>query len=286
MRKYIQKKFSVKKLVVFVLTAVVLIVAGCEGVEEAVNNILEESEKEFQESISQSATDGEAVIEYDEGITEETDNADMSESDIEVTAPEESRQTELVENAPVFTKSEIPEKIRQSMQGVTISENSKVTFENLAYLTITHIGYDGKPHTGNMVVNKKLADEVLVIFEELYRIKFPIERMELVYNYGGSDELSMRANNTSSFNDRPVSGGTGLSYHQLGQAIDINPLVNPYVKKSVVLPETAREYTDRTLDAQGMINLDSECVKIFKKYGWDWGGDWKSLKDYQHFEKR
>ena len=186
----------------------------------------------------------------------------------------------------VFTKSEIPEEIRERMMGVTIREDSRMQFEDLSYLTITHIGYDGKSHTGNMIVNKKLADEVLSIFKELYEIKFPIERMELVHKYGGSDELSMRANNTSSFNDRPVSGGTGLSYHQLGQAIDINPLVNPYIKKSVVLPETAHEYTDRTLNAKGMINSDSECVQIFKKYGWTWGGDWTSLKDYQHFEKR
>ena len=199
--------------------------------------------------------------------------------------PQQQNETVAKFN-PVFSKGEIPEEIRQKMQGVTISEKSKVTFDDLAYLTVVHVGYDGKRHIGNIIVNKKLADEVLSIFKELYEIKFPIERMELVYNYGGSDELSMRANNTSSFNDRPVSGGTGLSYHQLGQAIDINPLVNPYVKKSVVLPETAREYTDRTLNVKGMINSDSECVKILKKYGWDWGGDWKSLKDYQHFEKR
>lgn len=193
-----------------------------------------------------------------------------------------------VEIAAIFVKNDVPESIRQKMQGVTIGENSRVGFENLSYLTVTHMGYDGVPHIGNIIVDKELADEVLLIFRELYEKEFPIERMELPCNYDGIDELSMQANNTSSFNDRPVTGGTGLSYHQLGRAIDINPLVNPYVKTSTntILPQTAGKYTDRTLDEKGMIKKDSECVKIFKKYGWSWGGDWKSLKDYQHFEKR
>ncbi len=193
-----------------------------------------------------------------------------------------------MEIAAVFVKNDIPESIRKKMQGVTISDKSRMKFEELSYLTVTYMGYDHVPHIGNIIVDKKLADEVLSIFKELYEIEFPIERMELPCNYNGDDELSMQANNTSSFNDRPVTGGMGLSYHQLGRAIDINPLVNPYVKTSanIVLPATAGKYTDRTLDEPGMIKKNSECVEIFKKYGWTWGGDWKSLKDYQHFEKR
>ena len=89
------------------------------------------------------------------------------------------------------------------------------------------------------------------------------------------------------FNDRPIEGSEVLSYHQLGCAIDVNPLVNPYIKFSTnaILPITGETYLDRTLDEKGMITEESECVKIFKKYGWSWGGDWHSLKDYQHFEK-
>jgi hypothetical protein len=35
----------------------------------------------------------------------------------------------------------------------------------------------------------------------------------------------------------------------------------------------------------GTITGDSFIVKFLKERGWTWGGDWTSLKDYQHFEK-
>lgn len=187
---------------------------------------------------------------------------------------------------PVFEVDEIPEDIRLKMTDVTISAGSKMTFDSLSYLSMTYVGYDGKEYIGHMVVDSALANEVICIFKELYEVRFPIERMNLAFEYGGSDELSMQDNNTSAFNDRPITGGSGLSYHQLGRAIDINPLVNPYVKGDVVLPAGSDNYLDREEDCTGMITADSECVRIFKKYGWTWGGDWTSLKDYQHFEKR
>ena len=202
-----------------------------------------------------------------------------------------NQPAELIQQTSVavtFEREDIPEEVREEMLGVTISENSLMKFEDLAYLTLTYVGYDGKDHIGNMIVDKKLADEVISIFKELYEVKFPIELIEPAYKYNGDDELSMESNNTSAFNDRPITGGTGMSYHQLGRAIDINPYVNPYVKNSagIVLPASAQTYTDREMDEKGMIKEDGECVRIFKKYGWSWGGDWTSLKDYQHFEKR
>lgn len=206
------------------------------------------------------------------------DNTDTQKSDV----PKE-------DIAPLqFTSSAVPDEVRKKMQGVTISENSPVGFDDLSYLTLSYTGYDGKTHAGNMIVSAELADEVISIFKELYNIGFPIEKMRLPCEYDGVDENSMRDNNTSAFNDRPIEGTGGLSYHQLGRAIDINPLVNPYIRFSdgVVLPETAYKYLDRTLGKEGMIAEDSPCVEIFKKYGWDWGGDWKSVKDYQHFEKK
>ena len=188
----------------------------------------------------------------------------------------------------LFTSEPIPEEIRAKMQDVTISDKSPVAFDDLSYLTLSYIDYDGKTNIGNMVVASEIADEVIQIFKELYNIKFPIEKMRLPCEYEGVDEYSMRDNNTSAFNDRPIEGTGGLSYHQLGRAIDINPLVNPYIRFSdgEVLPTTAHKYLDRTLNEKGMLLAGSECVKIFKKYGWTWGGDWTSVKDYQHFEKQ
>lgn len=220
--------------------------------------------------------------------TSKEESADIEKIQAEILRENEMIAKNEAENSfvPVFSKSDIPDDVRDKMYGVTISGSSRVDFDGLSYLTVTHIGYDGENHTGNLIVDKSLADEVLNIFEELYTEKFPVKQIKPAYEYGGDDELSMEDDNTSSFNDRPVTGGTGLSYHQLGRAIDINPLVNPYIKGNVVLPETAQTYTDRTLDEKGMITADGVCVRIFKKYGWTWGGDWKSLKDYQHFEKR
>lgn len=210
------------------------------------------------------------------------DISDTGSESIEAIAP--------ITTAPdiVFEKSAIPEDIKTKMWNVTISEKSVVTYEDLSYLTVTFMGYDGTAKKGNLIVDADIADEVLTIFRELYEAEFPIEKIKLPSEYGGSDELSMQDNNTSAFNDRPIEGSGALSYHQLGRAIDINPLVNPYIRFSdgEVLPTTAHKYLDRALDETGMIKPDSICVEIFKKYGWTWGGDWNSVKDYQHFEKK
>ena len=187
----------------------------------------------------------------------------------------------------IFSAEPIPEEVRTRMWNVTISENSLVSFDDLRYLTITFWGYDGESQVGNMIVSASLAEEVLNIFEELYQVGFPIEKMRLPCEYGGIDEASMSDNNTSAFNDRPLNAEGGLSYHQLGTAIDINPLYNPYINLSTleVQPKDGEPYLDRENFYKGMILPDSDCVKIFKKYGWIWGGDWNSVKDYQHFEK-
>ncbi|MEJ5943708.1 M15 family metallopeptidase [Pseudokineococcus basanitobsidens] len=103
-----------------------------------------------------------------------------------------------------------------------------------------------------------------------------MERVVPASAYGGSDEASMRANNTSGFNCRPGRHGEGA-------AIDVNPLVNPYIKGSVVQPATAKRYVDRTQAVRGMIKPGDVVVRAFAAEGWRWGGDWKTLKDYQHF---
>ena len=202
---------------------------------------------------------------------------------------ESATKAELSGNAEDgFYAEPIPQYLRDEMWGKTISEKSHVNFDDLSCVTLTHIGYDGKPHQGKLIVDKDLAEEVIAIFKELYAIKFPIEKIQPACYYNGIDNESMTDNNTSAFNDRPIEGSGVLSYHQLGRAIDINPLVNPYIKFSngEILPPAGDPYLVRKKDVRGMIKSDSECVRIFKKYGWKWGGDWNSLKDYQHFEKK
>ena len=115
---------------------------------------------------------------------------------------------------------------------------------------------------------------------------FLIERITPIEDFNGDDDASMAANNTSAFNCRDITGQPGrFSNHSWGRAIDINPLINPYVKGDKVYPPEGRKYLNREVEAPGLINSGSYVVKRFLKAGWKWGGDWTNLKDYQHFEK-
>jgi len=125
---------------------------------------------------------------------------------------------------------------------------------------------------------------VVWVFAELYAARFPVERMELVDVYDGNDDRSMVANNTSAFNCREVSGRPGvLSQHSMGTAIDINPLVNPWVRGSRIEPPEGAPYADRSVAHKGAINDGDVVVRAFAAIGWGWGGHWPDSKDYQHF---
>jgi hypothetical protein len=158
-----------------------------------------------------------------------------------------------------------------------------VHFSDLRAIDVTHFGNDGAVHTGRLIVAANLADGVVAILHDLYDARFPIQRMEPIDVYGGDDNRSIKANNTSAFNCRAVTGGSGWSEHAYGRAIDVNPFVNPYVKGGTVLPPEAAPYTDRSRDEPGMIHAGDEVVDAFAARGWAWGGYWSSLKDYQHF---
>jgi len=152
----------------------------------------------------------------------------------------------------------------------------------LELVTVYYYGFDGRLHQGQIIVNKKIAIDIVEIFKVIEEIKFPVERVVPIVKYNWSDEKSMNDNNTSSFNYRFISGSRILSMHANGLAIDINPKQNPYVKNGTSIP-AGSEYK---LNNIGTITPDSKIVKLFKEKGWTWGGDWKSLKDYQHFQKK
>lgn len=192
------------------------------------------------------------------------------------------------------TAEPIPGSVRASMNGKSMKTNPNISYEDLSYLTIPHYDFDYNITEGHLVVNTELAEEVLDIFAELFDVRYPIERMELIDKYDADDFTSIEFNNTSAFNYRLVSTGTGsLSNHAYGRAIDINPQQNPYVyRNGTGAHENAREYWQRDIsqwtreiDRAAYIGRDTEIYSIFTKYGWTWGGDWSSAKDYQHFEK-
>lgn len=158
--------------------------------------------------------------------------------------------------------------------------------QDLRRLDLNVVGPDGALQRGSLVVHRDIADDVVEIFAELERLRYPVHKMQTVDNYpGAEDELSMRDNNTSAFNCRPLPGSSAWSKHAYGRAIDINPLVNPYITSGGDLePATAGEYLDRTLDEPGMLRADSAAVRVFTDRGWRWGGAWRDPIDYQHFE--
>jgi hypothetical protein len=148
---------------------------------------------------------------------------------------------------------------------------------------VPYVGFDGGEHTGALVVAADWAERLVGVFGQLHDTGYPIERMEPVDAYGGSDDASMAVNNTSAFNCRPVTGGTGWSRHAYGTAIDINPRQNPYLLGDQVLPPEGRDFVDRVA-GPGVILAGDVVVQAFVAIGWQWGGDWSSPTDYQHFD--
>ena len=186
----------------------------------------------------------------------------------------------------IFKSDDIDDELYAFMLGKSYKENDYIQIEDLKVLTVTYYGFDDESHLGQLVVNKAVASEVLSIFEALYTEKYPIDKINLVDYYDADDDLSMADNNTSGFNFRVVSGSTNLSNHSFGLAIDINPLQNPYVTSKGVFPPEGRDFVDRNQKEKGMILEGDLCYTLFKENGWAWGGDYKSVKDYQHFEKK
>ncbi len=181
----------------------------------------------------------------------------------------------------------IPQSIAKQMRQHTWHQGCPVSLEQLAYIRLSYWGFDQQPHTGELIVHKELADEVAAIFKMLYQHKFPIQRMELMDVFKGDDNASMAANNTSAFNCREVTERPGeYSQHSYGRAIDINPLINPYVKEEKILPTAGKAYVNRKQPFPGKITKGDFVYQEFIKYGWDWAGNWYDIQDYQHFEKR
>lgn len=182
----------------------------------------------------------------------------------------------------------IPNDIFEKMQGKSYKENCTVLREELRYLHILHVGFDNNTHEGELIVNKRIAEDVLDIFKELYKAGYQIEKVRLIDEYNAQDELSMRDNNSSAFNFRYISYSTTLSKHAMGLAVDINTLYNPYIKqvdgRLNIEPANAVQYVDRNRQFPHKIDHDDLCYKLFTKYGFEWGGDWEDSKDYQHFE--
>jgi hypothetical protein len=159
-----------------------------------------------------------------------------------------------------------------------------VHIRDLRLLTVSHWDFAGRLRTGRLVVHEDVARAVVSVMRRLFEAGFPIRRMRLIDAYGGSDFRSIEADNTSAFNCRRATGSSSWSQHAYGQAVDVNPIENPYVEGGRVYHEASEPYVDRSRRLKGMIHDGDAVVRAFAAVGWGWGGYWSgSVKDYQHF---
>ena len=159
-----------------------------------------------------------------------------------------------------------------------------VTVEELRYVTVRFVGFDGLVHTGELIVHADVAADVVSVFAALHAARFPLEEVRVI----AAEELDAPptgdGNVTSAFVCRPTVGGTRWSEHASGRAIDLNPFHNPYVRGDLVIPELAGSYVDRSDVRPGMIVPGDIVTGAFAAIGWGWGGDWTGrATDPMHF---
>jgi hypothetical protein len=167
--------------------------------------------------------------------------------------------------------------------GGTWQDGCPVPIEDLRYLTVSFRGFDGLAHTGELVIHRDEAEDVVSVFARLFEAGFPIEEMRLVTEADLSAPPTGDGNVTAAFVCRAVRGGTRFSAHASGLAIDVDPFQNPYQRDDLVLPELASAYLDRSVVRPGMILDGDVVVEAFESIGWSWGGRWDDPRDTMHF---
>lgn len=188
-----------------------------------------------------------------------------------------------------FFYQPITDDVKERIYGLSYKTDCTIPYEDLRYVSVLYYDFENQIQTGEIICNKAIAKDLVEIFYELYCNQYQIDKIRLVDEYNADDDLSCADNNTSCFNFRTVDGSNTLSKHAQGVAIDINPFQNPYVTypngKERISPAGSEPYADRSSGLSHMITEDDLCYKLFIEHGFTWGGHWKTLKDYQHFQK-
>jgi hypothetical protein len=171
----------------------------------------------------------------------------------------------------------------RARMGATWTPACPVRLADLRYVTVSFRGFDGRPHTGELVVHRRAAGQVVSVFARLYRAAFPIEQMRLVTTADLHAHPTGDGNNTAAFVCRAARNQRRWSAHAYGLAVDVNPFQNPYRRGDLVLPELASSYLDRGWTRPGMIRPGDVVTRAFAAVGWTWGGTWRSPTDLMHF---
>jgi len=192
-----------------------------------------------------------------------------------------------------FTSTPLDQATRERMWGVSMRSGCPVPFDGLRLVDVTHWTFDGTMASGELVVDESALGDLEHVFRSLYRDRFPIQRMQLVDDYGAADDpsdgaddfASIEADNTSAFNCRARTGSSEFSQHSYGTAIDVNPIENPYVASGRTSHPASVTFLDRSNVRPGMAVADGPLVRAFGDVGWTWGGTWSDVKDLQHFSR-
>ncbi|MEZ4367027.1 MAG: M15 family metallopeptidase [Kofleriaceae bacterium] len=177
----------------------------------------------------------------------------------------------------------VPPTVRARMEGCSWKDEPACPrFDELRYLEVDHLGFDGAVRRGELVVAAVVAPAALALMRRLFELGFPIRSLRLVDDFGADDDASMAADNGSAFNYRLVAGTQVLSMHGRGLAIDLNPVENPWVVGERVVPAAGTAYLDRTDVRPGMIVRPGPVVAALRELDWEWGGDWRHARDYHH----
>lgn len=224
-----------------------------------------------------------------------TDEGDLTIDNSETESTDDTTAGTENMNAESFYFTELSDEIKARITGISYPADDKdiaITYDDLRYVKVKYYDFYDEVQDGEIICNKLIAQDIVDIFYELYLNGYQIEKIKLIDEYGGDDTLSMEDNNTSSFNYRVVENTTSLSKHALGLAIDINPFYNPYLVfggnpdgTDYISPKGSESFVNRDLDFDHKIDKNDLCYKLFKAHGFTWGGDWKSCKDWQHFQK-
>jgi D-alanyl-D-alanine carboxypeptidase len=171
----------------------------------------------------------------------------------------------------------------RARMGTTWKPGCPVALADLRHVTVGFRGFDGRAHTGELVLHERVAAPVVRVFARLFAARFPIEEMRLVTGADLDAHPTGDGNNTAAFVCRAARQQTRWSAHAYGLAVDVNPFQNPYRRGDLVLPELAGAYLDRTRGRPGMIAPGDVVTRAFAAIGWTWGGAWRSPRDFMHF---
>ncbi|HAX73595.1 MAG TPA: hypothetical protein DCY20_08725, partial [Firmicutes bacterium] len=242
--------------IVLVVLCINWVIIGVYGIGQLDETFLENMFEPFKQKTQDGEEGNQDADKYstslDAGGSKNDEKSELvSGSDVDDATKKEQTESILDEMDEVCDMIDVDCQFKvmtlQERYGEKLSETVKldskvITYDELRYVQVPHIGYDGMVHLGEIIVNVAVVDDVVGIFKDLFLAKYPIEKMHTIDYYQGSDDDSMADNNSSGFNFREMASGGKLSLHSYGLAIDLNPIMNPYIKDEVVLPASGVSY--------------------------------------------